>query len=52
MQDNLRRSPFIVLLKKAWPTIYRIINSTIYFIITTLKNVVKGIMDQLKGQMG
>lgn len=49
MEENRRESPVITILKKAWPTIYRLINGAVYFIIMIIKSVVKGIISQLKG---
>lgn len=34
---------------KIWPTIYRIINTVFYFLITTIKNIVLYAIKQIKG---
>lgn len=41
---NLRR-----ILVQVWPTIYRIINNTFYFIISVIKSIFKLAMDEIKG---
>ncbi|MDO8639816.1 MAG: hypothetical protein Q7R53_02725 [bacterium] len=38
------------LLIKIWPTIYRLINSLIYFIISLIKSIVSYSIKQIKGQ--
>lgn len=32
-----------------WPTVYRIVNQTLYFFLSVIKNIVSGIFKQLKG---
>jgi hypothetical protein len=49
MQENTKVSPIILVLKKAWPYIYRVINSSIYFIATVIRSIFKGIIEQIKG---
>lgn len=36
-------------LKSIWPTIYRIINSILFFVISVIKGMVKIAVRQLKG---
>ncbi len=38
----------IYFLKKIWPTIYKVVNTTFYFILTLIKAIVKGMIDQIK----
>lgn len=47
----MRQSPIMVALKKAWPFINRVINSIFYLIITIIKNIAQGVMEQFKGKM-
>ncbi len=49
MQENMQVSPVVALMKKAWPAISRIINATVYLIMSIIKNTFKGITDQIKG---
>ncbi len=42
-------NPVIVVLQKIWPTIYKIVNSTIYFVLNFIKNFVKMAIEQIKG---
>jgi hypothetical protein len=42
-------SQFMVILKKIWPTIYRLINVTLYFLLTFLRNSVRYGWEQIKG---
>lgn len=35
-------------LKRIWPTVYRIINSVLYFILSLIKAIVRGIIDQIR----
>lgn len=49
MQQNLNQSRIIILLKKIWPTIYRLINSSFYFVIHIIKSTIKSAIDQIKG---
>lgn len=36
---------------KAWPTIYRIINGSLYFVLNLIKSMVFYAIRQLKGEM-
>lgn len=40
---------FTVILKQIWPTVYRIINGSLYFLLTTCKSIIKMSIDQIKG---
>lgn len=51
MQENMRQSPVMIMLKRAWPSIYRFINSATFLIITTIRNGIKSAIDQIKGSM-
>ncbi len=42
-------SQFIIFMKKIWPTIYRAINLSLYFLLTFIKNSVKFGWEQIKG---
>jgi hypothetical protein len=37
-----------IFLKQIWPTVYRIINSTLYFLITLIKSTVSLAIKQIK----
>ncbi|GEM_PF-5634096 len=41
--------PFIIALKKIWPTIYHCIDITIYFIFNLMKTIVRRSIEQIKG---
>lgn len=43
-QDN----KFLYFLKRIWPTIYRIINTTVYFVFSIVRNLVQGALDQIR----
>lgn len=51
MEENVQQpSPIIVMLKQAWPIIYRITNNGFFIVIKTVKNGVITAMQQiLKG---
>ena len=49
MEENQQQSPFIVLLKKIWPFIYRVINAVVYFIIMIIRNFFKDAIRMIKG---
>lgn len=36
------------LLKQIWPTVYRAVNNTIYFILNLIKSTVKMAIDEIK----
>ncbi|MEK7559584.1 MAG: hypothetical protein AAB521_04730 [Patescibacteria group bacterium] len=40
---------FKIFLISIWPTIYRLINSFLYFLLTLVRAIVKIAMNQLKG---
>ena len=46
MEENKYKA-FLI---KIWPTVYRIINSILYFIISLIKVIVKAAFKQLKGE--
>jgi hypothetical protein len=41
-------SRFRMILKDIWPTIYKVINTVLYFIITLIKSTVKDIFRMIK----
>jgi uncharacterized membrane protein len=49
MQQNINQPRIIILLKLIWPTVNRAINSTFYFVVSTIKSIVKSSIDQIKG---
>ncbi len=51
MEENMKQSPIKIALKKAWPFINRVTNSVFYLIVSILKNIAQGIMEQFKGKM-
>lgn len=48
MQENTQQSQFIIILKKIWPYIYRVINTVLYFIIMIIKNFFKDAIRMIK----
>ncbi len=42
-------SPLILLLKKVWPSVYRIINGGLYFVVHLGKILVSRSIDQIRG---
>jgi isochorismate hydrolase len=51
MYQNLQQSRIIILLKRIQPYFVRIFNSIVYFIISVIKSIFRGAMDQFKGKM-
>ncbi len=51
MEENIQQSKFIIIMKKIWPTVYRWINASFYFILNLIRNIIKGIIEQVKGSM-
>lgn len=51
MDSNLQQSRISLFLKKIQPYFVRVFNAIVYFIMTIIKNIFKGIMDQFKGKM-
>lgn len=51
MEENLQQSRILILLKRIQPVFVRIFNSIFYFIISVIKSIFKGIIDQFKGKM-
>jgi hypothetical protein len=49
MQDNQVQSSFIVFLKKIWPFIYRVINTSLYFVMMLIRNFFKDAINMIKG---
>ena len=49
---NIQPNPFVSFMKKIWPVVYRIINSVFYFILSVIKSIFRGIMEQMKGGGG
>lgn len=41
---------FIIVLKKIWPTVNRLINDFFYFLITLIKGIVKYAIRQVQGE--
>ena len=46
-----QQSRFVIFMRKIWPTFHRILSTLIYFIMGVLRNIFKGITDQIKGGM-
>ena len=42
---------FTISLKQIWPTVYRVINGIIYFLLHFLKNLVQLSIKQIKGSL-
>lgn len=51
MEQNVQESPIIRFFKKIWPSVNRITNSIIYFLLSTLKSIMKVAIEQIKGAM-
>jgi hypothetical protein len=52
MYQNVQQSAVIKALKKAWPTIYRMINVSVYTIMHIITNGIKSMVQQIKGGGG
>lgn len=50
MQENIQQSRVVIILKKIWPAIYRVINSTLYFIMSLIKTFFKDTMRMIQGK--
>lgn len=51
MDENQQQpSPFILILKKVWPFINRVINTVIYFILGLIKTFFKYAVRMIKGE--
>ena len=50
MQDNVQQSKPMIILKKMWPYINRVINSVVYFIIMLIKNFFKSAIQMIQGK--
>jgi hypothetical protein len=51
MQDNLRQSRVIIVLRQIWPFVYRVINAVFYFIINLIKYFFKNAIKMIKGEI-
>jgi len=49
MEENKQQSPFIVLLKKIWPFIYRVINTVIFFLLSLIRGFFRMAFQMIKG---
>lgn len=49
LQPSQQPSPVIVLLKKIWPFIDRVIRVTFYYIFMLIKNFFRDVVDMIKG---
>jgi len=47
MEENLQENKFLVIMKRIWPTVLRIINIIVYGILNFIKTSVKYIIDQI-----
>ncbi|MEK7605216.1 MAG: hypothetical protein AAB478_01695 [Patescibacteria group bacterium] len=45
----MTKEKLYALLKLIWPTVYRIINGGVYFLINLVKTIVKMSIEQIKG---
>jgi hypothetical protein len=50
MEPNQPNQATIVL-KQIWPTVYRIINGSVYFLLSTTKAIIKACIEQIKGSI-
>lgn len=42
-------NPIMMVLKQIWPTIYRVVNGSFYFLMSTIKSIIKMSIEQIKG---
>jgi len=47
MEENLQENKFLVIMKRIWPTVTRVINIIVYAILNFIKTMVRYIIDQL-----
>ena len=45
----MRENKFLIFLQRIWPTIYRIINGLVYFILNFIKKFISLVIEQIKG---
>jgi hypothetical protein len=51
MDENQRQpSPVMVILKKIWPFIYRVINTVLYFLLSLIRGFFKMAFQMIKGE--
>ena len=50
MNENLRQSRFILLMRQVWPYINRILNSIFYFIVGIIRTFFKYAVQMIKGK--
>lgn len=48
--NNMNKEKLYAYVKFAWPTIYRIINDGLYFLINVIKSIVRIAIDEIKGK--
>jgi hypothetical protein len=49
MQENVQQSKFMIIMKKIWPYINRVLNAVVYFIIQIIRNFFKSAIEMIKG---
>lgn len=47
--QNIKTKAYAVL-KQIWPTVYKIINSSLYFLLTVIKSMIRTAMDQIENK--
>lgn len=50
MQENIQQSKVVIVLKKIWPAIYRVINTSVYFLLSLIKTFFKDVMRSISGK--
>ncbi|MGH7204166.1 MAG: hypothetical protein ACREHC_07010 [Candidatus Levyibacteriota bacterium] len=50
MQGNVQESRYMRALKKVWPFINRVLNSTVYFILSLIKTFFKDTLRMIQGK--
>jgi hypothetical protein len=50
MYQNLKQSRVILLLRRVWPFVYRIINAIFYFIVNLIKYFIANAVKMIKGE--
>ncbi len=49
MQENQQQSQFMIIMKKIWPFINRVINTIVYFLLSLIRGFFKNAIRMIKG---
>jgi len=47
MEENLQENKLLVIMKRIWPTVLRVINIIVYGLLNFIKTMIKYIIDQI-----